>query len=140
MAGKSGKNNGFIALIGLLAVVFGIFAVINLTSEDKSSKNSKINNSGSSVSDDGKRRMADIEDEALAAAVTELCGCFDEVLKIRASVAQDPNLEYELSSKLKKAEIQMRSCYTKTKQRHSGLGDSLLENFEAVCPDAKSEL
>jgi hypothetical protein len=140
MAGKSGKNNGFIALIGLLAVVFGIFAVVNLTSKDDSNKNSKINNSGGSVSDDGKRRMADIEDEALATAVTELCGCFDEVLAIRASIAKDPNLEYELSSKLKKAEIQMRSCYTKTKQRHSSFGDPLLENFGTVCPEAQSEL
>ena len=38
------------------------------------------------------------------------------------------------------AEITMRSCFTKTRQRHSGFGESLVEDFEMACPEAQDEL
>jgi hypothetical protein len=49
-------------------------------------------------------------------------------------------LEFELSSKIKKAEINMRSCYIKSKEKNSSFGKSLLEDFEFACPDAQEEL
>lgn len=134
-----GKNNGFIAIIGLLIVVFGIFAVMNYTSKDNSSGETKLMNSSSAVAGEGSE-AAEASAAALSLAVTELCDCFQPILKLRADIEADPRLEYELSSKIKKAEIRLRSCYTKAKQKHKGFGEVLFTDFSEACPDAQEEL
>ena len=134
-----GKNNGFIALVGLMVIVFGIFAIMNYTSEDNSSGNTKLNNSSSAVAGEGNE-AAEASAAALSLAVAELCDCFQPILKFRSDIEADPRLEFELSSKIKKAEIRLRSCYTKAKQRHKGFGDDLFTDFAVACPDAQEEL
>jgi hypothetical protein len=61
-------------------------------------------------------------------------------LDLRAKVKEDERLEFELCSKIKKAEISMRSCFTKSKQKHEAYGESLLNAFATACPDAQNEL
>lgn len=140
----NGNSNVFKALIALVFLVIGVFVFINYTGEDTSYRKQNLEDSTTSVS--GERD--DVESEGAAdsglsaqeAAVVELCDCFTDVLDYKRQIEEEPRLEFELSSKIKKAEIRMRSCYIKTKQRHTGFGDVLIEDFEMACPEAQEEL
>ncbi len=135
-----GNSNAFKAIIALVVVIFGVFAVINYTSTDTSNRSQNLEDSSGHVAGERKEGVEGSELSAEEAAVVELCDCFKEVLALQKQVEQDPQLEFELDSKIKKAAIEMRSCYSKTKQRHSAFGESLIEGFEMACPEAQNEL
>lgn len=140
-----GNSNAFKAIIALVVIMVGIFAVINYTDYGKVKPQGPSNIKDSSSHVDGNRAGEDDgEKSTLSAkelAVDELCSCFTEVLDLRSKIEADPRLEFELSSKIKKAEIQMRSCYGKGKESGiSKFGEDFLQDFEFACPDAQEEL
>lgn len=137
------NSNAFKAIIALIFIMVGVFVYISYTGEDTSNRSQNLDDSSSAVTGEretGEEGAADSGLSAQEAAVVELCDCFKDVLDLRGQIEEDPRLEFELSSKVKKAEITMRSCFTKTRQRHSGFGESLVEDFEMACPEAQDEL
>lgn len=136
------NSNAFKAIIALIFIMVGVFVYISYTGEDTSNRSQNLDDSSTTVTktEQGEEGAADSGLSAQEAAVVELCDCFKDILDLRSKIAEDPDLEFELSSKIKKAEIQLRSCYTKTKQRHSAFGESLVEDFEMACPEAQNEL
>ncbi|MFK7948906.1 MAG: hypothetical protein AB8G11_15035 [Saprospiraceae bacterium] len=139
-----GNSNAFKAIIALIFIMVGVFVYISYTGEDTSNRSQNLDDSSTTVTKtaqgEEEEGAADSGLSAEEAAVVELCDCFRDILDFRSKIAEDPDLEFELSSKIKKAEISMRSCYTKTKQRHSGFGETLIEDFEMACPEAQEEL
>lgn len=138
-----GNSNAFKAIIALVLIMVGVFAFINYTDYGKIKKQNSSNLEDSSSHVDGNREGEKGEKTTMTAkelAVDELCSCFTELLDLRSKIEADPRLEFEWSSKVKKAEINMRSCYTKAKEKNSSFGKSLLEDFEFACPDAQEEL
>jgi|GEM_PF-1873627 hypothetical protein len=138
-----GNSNAFKAIIALVVIMFGVFALITYMDDGDVVPQGPSNLDDSSSYIDGKRTGGEGEEETMSAkelAVDELCSCFVEVLELRSKIEADSRLEFELSSKIKKAEINMRSCYIKSKEKNSSFGKSLLEDFEFACPDAQEEL
>jgi hypothetical protein len=136
-----GNSNAFKAIIALVVIMVGIFAILNYTDYGKIKKQDSSNLEDSSSHVDGNREGNEKTTmTAKELAVDELCSCFTDILDLRNKIKTDPRLEFELSSKIKKAEITTRSCYGKAKERNSSFGESLLEDFEFACPDAQEEL
>lgn len=136
------NSNAFKAIIALIFIMVGVFVYLNYVGDDGTNRNQPTDDSTTTiVGPSGEEEGA--EDSGLSAretAVTEFCDCFTDLLDLRSQVEEEPRLEFELSSKIKKEEIKMRSCYAKTKQRHGGFGESILEDFAMACPDAQEEL
>lgn len=135
------NSNAFKAIIALIFIVVGVFVYISYTSEDTTNRSQNLDGSTTTVTKTGEgEETTEAETSALSSAALELCDCFTEILELNKKIEEDPNLEYELKSQIKKAEIKKRSCYAKRKQRHSAFGDELFEEFAMSCPDAQDEL
>ncbi|MFT5834867.1 MAG: hypothetical protein ACI97N_002510 [Cognaticolwellia sp.] len=136
-----GNSNASKVIVSLMVMIFGLFSMVTYTGcGDNVEKQGGIDTVTTHTGVDGGQQA---EEETLSAeeiAVVELCDCFTDILELRQQIEEDPRVEFELSSKIKKAEIRMRSCYIKAKQRHSRFGKDILENFEFACPDAQEEL
>ena len=136
------NSNAFKAIIALIFIMVGVFVYISYTGEDSSNNSQNLKDSSTTVTNaaPGEDENSEAETSALSTAALELCDCFTEVLELNKKIAENADLEYELKSQIKKAEIKKSSCYTKTKQRHSGFGEELDEEFALSCPDAQDEL
>lgn len=140
----NGNSNAFKVVIALVLIMVGIFVYINFNSETINNQGGGIDgDSSSSVSRDVAGEEEGAEETNLSAqeaAVVELCDCFKEVLDYKQKIAENPQVEFEENRQITKARIVMRSCYTKTKQRHTAFGEDLIEGFQMACPEAQEEL